>query len=241
MMWRRNIHSLLTLAAEPSEPDEGAAVRPRGWPVSQGGGGVSRSAPKWKSTTESHTIYTFRKEKAAGMVPAFTLLQKNSQVHFAGASNGTSRSHQDQSKISKRCPMHKLTNTLWASALKLHCLSGERAEFFLCLFSACVTAKVQTMCGSWFLFFLFFQLTATRSSVGVTANGLGVITMSAQRADSNKLTKRNKNKVTDFSHIVEVSPNSLIKHWVQEMKACKREEACSLTTKANHKKHWKRE
>lgn len=56
----------------------------------------------------------------------------------------------------------------------------------------------------------------------VTANGLGVITMSAQRADSNKLTKRNKNKVTDFGHIVEVSPNSLIKYWVQEMKAYKR-------------------
>lgn len=155
MMWRRNIHSLLTLAAEPSEPDEGAAVLPPGWPVSQGGGGVGCQdlTRNGKAQPESHTNYTFRKEKAAGMVPAFTLLQKNSQVHFAGASNGTSRSHQDQSKISKRRPMHKLTNTLWASALKLHCLSGERAEFFLCLFSACVTAKVQTTCGSWFLFF----------------------------------------------------------------------------------------
>lgn len=122
-------------------------------PSARAGAGCQDLTRNWKSTTESHTSYTFRKEKAAGMVPAFTLLQKNSQVHFAGASNGTSRSHQDQSKISKRRPMHKLTNTLWASALKLHCLSGERAEFFLCLFSACVTAKVQTMCGSWFLFF----------------------------------------------------------------------------------------
>lgn len=35
MMRRKNIHSLLTLAAEPSEPGEGAAVRPQGWHVSQ--------------------------------------------------------------------------------------------------------------------------------------------------------------------------------------------------------------
>lgn len=37
-MRRKNIHSLLTLAADPSEPNVGAAVQPRGWPVSQGGG-----------------------------------------------------------------------------------------------------------------------------------------------------------------------------------------------------------
>lgn len=37
-MWRRNIHSLLTLAAEPSEPSVGAGVRPEGRPDSQGGG-----------------------------------------------------------------------------------------------------------------------------------------------------------------------------------------------------------
>lgn len=42
-IWKRNIHSLLTLAAEPSEPNEGAAVQPLAGPVSQGlGGGASR-------------------------------------------------------------------------------------------------------------------------------------------------------------------------------------------------------
>lgn len=56
---------------------------------------------KWKSTALVCTRCTFRKERAAGMVPAFTLLQKKSQVHFAGASNATFRSHQDQPKIRK--------------------------------------------------------------------------------------------------------------------------------------------
>lgn len=47
--------------------------------------------------------------------------------------------------------------------------------------------------------------------------------------------KRDKIKVTDLSHIVEpVGLNSLIKYSVEDMKACKREEACSSTTKANH-------
>lgn len=101
VMWRRNIHSLLTLAAEPSEPSVSAAVQPRGWPVSQGGWGLKTCqdlilGPNWKSTAEVWTDCTFRKERAAGVVPAFTLLQKKSQVHFARASNTTFRSHQDQ-------------------------------------------------------------------------------------------------------------------------------------------------
>ena len=58
MMRRRNIHSLLTLAAEPSEPDVGAAVRLRGRPQKHSPGFV-QAAP-------------FRKERAAGVVPAFT-------------------------------------------------------------------------------------------------------------------------------------------------------------------------
>lgn len=195
------------------------------------------SGPKWKSTTNAHTHCTFRKEKAAGVVPAFTLLQKKSQVHFARASNSTSRSRQDQSEMSKRRPMHKLTSIFWASALELHCLSGERAEFSY-VYSVPVSQLKCKPCVGHVFFVCFFQL--TRSSVGVTANGLRVITTSAWIADNNKLIKRNKNKVIDFSHIVEVSLNSLIKYSVQEMKACKREEACSFTTKANQEEtEWK--
>lgn len=101
VMQRRNIHSLLTLAAEPSEPSAGAAVRPRGWPVSQDGGASRPNknrilGPQWKSAAEVCSHCTFRKERAAGVVPAFTMLQKKSQVHFARASNTTFRSHQDQ-------------------------------------------------------------------------------------------------------------------------------------------------
>lgn len=159
MMWRRNIHSLLTLAAEPSEPNEGAAVQPRGWPVSQGWGGRGVqdliSGPKWKSTTNAHTHCTFRKEKAAGVVPAFTSLQKKSQVHFARASNGTSRSRQDQSEMSKRRPMHKLTSIFWASALELHCLSGERAEFSY-VYSVPVSQLKCKPCVGHVFFCLFF-------------------------------------------------------------------------------------
>lgn len=71
-MWRRNIHSLLTLAAEPSEPDVGAAEQPRGWPVSRGQvAGLLRPELKRKAQV-IHTAPT-RKERAAGMVPAFTL------------------------------------------------------------------------------------------------------------------------------------------------------------------------
>lgn len=44
--------------------------------------------PKWKRTAEVCTHCTCRKERAAGVVPAFTLLQKKeSQVHFARVSN----------------------------------------------------------------------------------------------------------------------------------------------------------
>lgn len=132
ILWRRNIHSLLTLAAEPSEPNVGAAVQPRGWPVSQG-------FPKWKRTAKVCTYCTLRKERAAGVVPAFTLLQKKSQVHFARASNTTFRGHQDQSTSSKlrfsiRAWYTNSEHSQWlsvlvVSAVELHCLSGERAEF----------------------------------------------------------------------------------------------------------------
>lgn len=46
--WRRNIHSLLTLAAEPSKPNVGAAVQPRGWSVSQGWEGMSLKTDLWR-------------------------------------------------------------------------------------------------------------------------------------------------------------------------------------------------
>lgn len=59
--------------------------------------------------------------------------------------------------------------------------------------------------------------------------------------DNNKLIKRDKDKVIDCTQIVEpVSLNSLMKYSVQDMKACKREETCSFTTKANHEEtDWK--
>lgn len=53
---------------------------------------------QWESTAEVCTNYTVRKERAAGVVPAFALLQKKSQVHFARASNTTVRSRRDQSR-----------------------------------------------------------------------------------------------------------------------------------------------
>lgn len=55
-----------------------------------------RRGSQWKSTAEVCTNYTVRKERAAGVVPAFALLQKKSQVHFARASNTAVRSRQDQ-------------------------------------------------------------------------------------------------------------------------------------------------
>ncbi len=140
MMWRRNIHSLLTLAAELSKPDVGSAVQPQGWLANQGQGvGALRLdlGPEMKQHSQGlYTHRTFRKKRAAGMVPAFALLQKKSQVHFAGASNATSRSHQDRPKMGKLSfyIMHKVTKAfsvtmLVVSALELHYLSGERAEF----------------------------------------------------------------------------------------------------------------
>lgn len=113
--WRRNIHSLLTLAAEPSEPNVGAVVQPRGWPVGQGfrgswgGGGAWSWALNGKAQPRVCSHCTFRKERAAGVVPAFTLLQKKkkSQVHFARASNVTFKS-QTQFLHYIRALMHKL-------------------------------------------------------------------------------------------------------------------------------------
>lgn len=54
---------MLTLAAEPSEPNVGAAVQPRGWPVSRGCGGRGGpqemiSAPKReKRSRGSYTLH----------------------------------------------------------------------------------------------------------------------------------------------------------------------------------------
>lgn len=78
-MRRKNIHSLLTLAAEPSMPNVGA----------RGG----------------HAHDTVRKERAAGVVPAFTLLKRKNQVHFAWAWNTTVRSPTHKLKASEvtRC------------------------------------------------------------------------------------------------------------------------------------------
>lgn len=59
-------------------------------------GGALISGPKWKRTAAVCTHCTFRNDRAAGVVPAFTLLQKKSQVHFARASNATLKNHQDQ-------------------------------------------------------------------------------------------------------------------------------------------------
>lgn len=71
VMWRRNIHSLLTLAAEPSEPNVGAAAQPLSWSISQG-----QVAGLWDLNSKESPGYTHctnRKERAAGVVPAFTL------------------------------------------------------------------------------------------------------------------------------------------------------------------------
>lgn len=76
----RLIHSLLTLAAEPSGPWEGAAVQPQGWAGGKGCAGCSR--PNLGPYVEMRNRFvcsccTFGKDTAAGVVPAFTLFQKN--------------------------------------------------------------------------------------------------------------------------------------------------------------------
>lgn len=68
-------------------------------------------APHGKRTAKVCTHWAFRKERAAGVVPVFTLLQKKSQVHFARVSNTTVRSHQDQIEVDwTQGLMHKLIN-----------------------------------------------------------------------------------------------------------------------------------
>lgn len=61
MMWRRNIHSLLTLAAEPSEPDVGVAVQPQGWPRQSGLGGGGPEMEK-----HSRGLYTLHLQEGKG-------------------------------------------------------------------------------------------------------------------------------------------------------------------------------
>lgn len=150
-------------------------------------------APKWKSTAEVCTHRTFRKERAAGVVPAFTLLQKKI-VKCTSLEPQTPlfRSQQDQCKLARlsfyiRALMHKLkvfSVTICAWGFSIGVALSVWSWDFLCLFSACVTAKVQTTCGSYFM----CQFTTSRSSVGVTA-----ITKSAWTADNNnKLIKKQK-------------------------------------------------
>lgn len=69
-------------------------------------------------------------------------------------------------------------SVLVVSALELYCLSVERV--FLCLFSACVTAKVQITCGSCFFPFSSQQEAAWERLL----NGLQVITKSAWTVDN---------------------------------------------------------
>lgn len=88
--------------------------------------------------------------------------RKRVKCTFARASNTAVRSRQDQSSSTElrfciRTWCTKASSVtisvLVVSAWELHCLSGEWESWvFLCLFSACVTAKVQTICGSYFSF-----------------------------------------------------------------------------------------
>lgn len=151
-MMKRNIHSLLTLAAEPSEPRcrcSCTTTRLAGQLRLKVGLGASR--PGKAQPRFVHDTPSGRKGLLAWSLPSLCC-SKKSQVHFARASNATFRSHQDQSKSSFyiRGLMHKLSLCLWFQHWScIVCLEKELLSFpILCLFSACVTAKVQTMSGS---------------------------------------------------------------------------------------------
>lgn len=128
--WRRNIHSLLTLAAEPSEPNVGAVVQPRGWPVSQGRADLGPLNGKAQPRVCTHC--TFRKERAAGVVPAFNLLQKKkkrvkctlleTQTPLSGVIDDRTRFFIYQGPDAQRI----LSVLVVFSIVELHYLSGER-------------------------------------------------------------------------------------------------------------------
>lgn len=115
VMWRTNIHSLLTLAAEPSEPRVGAGVQRPGWPFSQGRG----------LSTErlSRGLHTPHREEGEGCwcgptpslccrkIVKCTLLDRpNPRVWCTNSKHP------------------QWLSVLVASASELRCLSGERAE-----------------------------------------------------------------------------------------------------------------
>lgn len=98
--------------------------REAGLSVKVEGGGLNGEAqPRFAHTAP------LRKERAAGVVPAFTLLQKNkkSQVHFAKASN--TRSRQDRSESTKQRAQSILSDRvcLWFQHRSCMCLSGEKS------------------------------------------------------------------------------------------------------------------
>lgn len=135
---------------------------------------------KWKRAAEGSTHCTFRKERAAGVVPAFTFCcrQESSALywslkhHFQESSRPTlgwlnSGPNAQTQSLCAYCFSIGVALSVWRKSL-----------VFICLFSACVTAKVQTMCGS------------MRGSTGVSANGLKVLTKSAWMTDNDKLIKK---------------------------------------------------
>lgn len=153
VMRRKNIHSLLTLAADPSEPNVGAAVQPRGWPVSRGVSG--KAQPRFAQTTPSG-----RRGLLVWSLPSLccrkrvkcTLLEPQTPPSGVVKTNPGRPNSGFVSELDAQKHPQWLYLCLWFQHEScIVCLERE-SWVFLCLFSACVTAKVQTICGSCFSF-----------------------------------------------------------------------------------------
>lgn len=99
VMQRRNIHSLLTLAAEPSKPSAGAAAQPRGRPISQGRWGLKTWSWALNGKAQPGSLCRLHLSGRKGLLvwslPSLCC-RKRVKCTFARASNTTFRSHQDQ-------------------------------------------------------------------------------------------------------------------------------------------------
>lgn len=162
---------MLTLAAESQQARSrcSSTTTTQGGRASRGGCWTQR-----KTQSPGSTHCTTRKERAAGLVPAFTLLQKRVKCTFAKASNVTFRRHKDQFRLTELSFYHEgLTQSILSDCA---CgfsrgveLSVERDEFPH-VYSVPHSSHANHVRAAALLQF------TTRGRLGVTAGGIQVIT-----------------------------------------------------------------